>query len=148
MAGHDVVEPFKKDTPLDRFWRKGGYVVLLGVTHTANSLIHVAQELAEVPYLDRPKTVKVKNGTRLEDRIARRAGCSLGFDKIASFISNDTAVRRYKVAEANVLFMNAEIVLKNAVEILKENPYILSCENPLCFACNEMKEFEKKREKE
>lgn len=144
LSGHEVVEPFKRGTPLEKFSRQGGYVLLIGVTHAANSLIHVAQELAELPYLDRPKTVKQKKNGELKEVVARRAGCSLGFDKISPFLNEENLVREYKVAEARVLFMNAEEILNKAVKVLKENPYILACDNKNCFACNEMKNFAKR----
>lgn len=144
LDGHKVIEPFKRGTPLEKFSRQGGYVILAGVTHVANSLIHVAQELAEVPYLDRSKTVKIKIDGRLEEVTARRAGCSLGFDKISVFLEEDGLVMKYKVGGSQILFMKAEDVLNKAIEVLENNPYILSCDNPDCFACNEMKSFIKK----
>ncbi|TAN61268.1 AAC(3) family N-acetyltransferase [bacterium] len=141
LSGHEVEEPFKKGTPLEKFARQGGFVVLLGVTHAANSLIHVAQEAAQLPYLNRPKKVLVKKGAGFKEVIARRAGCSLGFDKIAPFLGEDDLVRKYTVAEAEVLFMNANDVLVRGEKTLKENPFLLDCGNPDCFACNEMRAF-------
>lgn len=143
LFGHEVVEPFKSGTPLEKFSRCGGYIMLIGVTHTANSLIHVAQELAQLPYLNRPKTVKINKNGSVQDVIARRAGCSLGFDKIYPFLDAGNLVQRYQVAKALVLFMKAEGVLIKATGVLKNNPYILACDNPDCFACNEMKNYPK-----
>lgn len=143
LSGHEVVEPFKRGTPLEKFSRQGGYVLLIGVTQTANSLIHVAQELAGLPYLDRPKTVLVKESGELKEVVARRAGCSLGFDKISPFLEKEKLIQEYKVAEAKVFFINAEEVLNKAIEVLRDNPYTLVCDNQDCFACNEMKNFTK-----
>lgn len=137
LSGHDREAPFQKGSPLERFSREGGFVMLAGVTQVANSLIHVAQELAQLSYLDRPKTVEVKRGAEVRKVTARRAGCSLGFDKISPYLSG--LVNEFRVAESRVLFMKAEPVLNKAIEVLKEDPYILSCDNPECFACNEMK---------
>jgi aminoglycoside 3-N-acetyltransferase len=144
LADHNVSEPFKSGTPLHKFSQQQGYVLLIGVTHIANSLIHVAQELAEVPYLDRPKVVKIIDNGQLKDMVARRAGCSLGFDKISPFLDEEDLVQKYKVGQSNIMFMKAKDVLKKATEVLKKDPYILSCDNPDCFACNEMRNFSKK----
>lgn len=141
LSGHEVEEPFKKGTPLNKFALQGGFVLLLGVTHTANSLIHVAQEAAQLAYLDRPKKVLLRKGEGFIEVTARRAGCSLGFDKIAPFLDVDNLVSKYRVAGAEVLFMKAKDVLEKCVKTLKENPFLLDCANPDCFACNEMRAF-------
>lgn len=141
LSGHEAEEPFKAGTPLDKFALQGGFVMLLGVTHAANSLIHVAQEAAQLPYLDRPKKVLVKKGEGFKEALARRAGCSLGFDKIAPFLDKDKLVRKYKAAGAEVLFMKARDVLVRCEKALKENPFLLDCGNQDCFACNEMRAF-------
>lgn len=143
LSGHDVSEPFKEGTPLGRFSRQEGYVLLIGVTQTANSLIHMAQELARVPYLDRPKIVKILEKGRQKDMVVRRAGCSLGFDKLNPFLEKNDLIQKYKVGQAQIILMKAREILDKTVEVLKKDPYILACDNHDCFACNEMKNFAK-----
>lgn len=141
LAGHKVTAPFSKDTPLDKFAQRGGYVLLMGVTHTANSLIHVAQEHAHVPYLDRPKLVKVMEAGALQEMVVRRAGCSLGFDRISPFLDERGLVEKHKVGDSNILLMKAGAVLERVTEVLTNDPYILACDNPGCYSCNEMQAF-------
>jgi len=141
LSGHEAAEPFKIGTPLYRVAQQDGYVLLMGVTQVANSLIHVAQELARVPYLNRPKVVQVleKGGPR--DVVVRRAGCSLGFDKITPFLEGEDLLAKYKVGQSNVVCMKAKEVLTVATKVLERDPYFLGCDNTECFACREMREF-------
>jgi len=141
LSGHNVPEPFKIGTPLYKAAQQDGYLLLIGVTQVANSLIHTAQELAQVPYLDRPKVVKIVENGELRDMVVRRAGCSLGFDKITPLLEAQGLVSEYKIGQSKIVFMKAAEVLEKAAEVLKNDPYFLACDNPDCFACNEMRNF-------
>src|ERR1051325_3552325 len=46
---HLKVRAFGIGSPIDRLAQKGGMVLLLGVGHISNSLIHIAEEYAGVP---------------------------------------------------------------------------------------------------
>ena len=77
-----------KDTPIHKMIKQSAKILLLGVDHISNSAIHLAQNLANVPYLERYRTVNVLNnkGIITEFRI-RRAGCSKGFNKIIPILN-------------------------------------------------------------
>jgi len=137
LAGHEVEAPFSVGTPLHKLCLNDGYVMLIGVGHEANSMIHVAQELANVPYLDRSKLVKVlKDGNIIEVR-ARRTGCSLGFNKAEPFLASNNLVAHYKIGNAQISFMKANPVVEKLTEILKKDSFMFICDNKNCFACNE-----------
>jgi aminoglycoside 3-N-acetyltransferase len=144
LSGHSVAEPFKIGTPLHKFGQQDGYVLLIGVTQVANSLIHVAQELAQVPYLNRPKVVKFVENGELKDMVVLRAGCSLGFDKITPYLETEGLVSMYKIGQSKIVFMKSKGVLERATEVLRKDPYFIACDNPNCFACNEMRAFSQK----
>jgi aminoglycoside 3-N-acetyltransferase len=142
LSDHYVAEPFKIGTPLHKFAQQHGYMLLIGVTNVANSLIHVAQELADVPYLDRTKIVQVIEGKKIiKEMLVRRAGCSLGFDKVNPLLEKEGLLQRYRVGESTIIFMKAKEILKKVTLVLKLDPYLLACDNPDCYACNEMKRF-------
>ena len=138
VAGHDVEAPFGPGTPLHRLVEAGGHVLLIGVTHVANSMIHVAQELAQVPYLDRPKQVWVIDPNGEQRRVmARRAGCSLGFDKISPALERVGVVCHARIGASALQFMRAADVVAVTASILRRDPAALFCDRLDCFACNE-----------
>ncbi len=138
LAGHDRIDPFGSGSPLHRFLQEDGYILLLGVTHTSNCVIHVAQEIAHVPYIDRPKKVRVKrDGGNEEEVEARRAGCSLGFDKIIPYLEKRNVEKFCVIGKARLRFMKAKDVMDVAVEIFKNDPAALLCDRAECFSCNE-----------
>lgn len=51
ITGPQPLSPvYGPDSPIGRVWTADGFVLLLGVDHTANTTIHLAEALAEVPY--------------------------------------------------------------------------------------------------
>lgn len=138
VEGHDRMDPFGPNSPLHRFIYEGGYVLLLGVTHTSNCVIHVAQELAPVPYLDRPKHVRlIDQRGEIQTVTARRAGCSLGFDKITPFLEEKKLEKLTAIGNAAVRAISAKEIVDVAVRLFKETPSALLCDRGDCFACNE-----------
>ncbi len=135
-GGHDVEAAFGAGTPLDRLVEAGGDVLLVGVSHVASSVIHVAQERACVPYLDRPKTVLVvgADGTQQPRRV-RRAGCSLGFDRLGPLVGH--LVRRIQVGTSTLQLIPAKGVVEIAADTLRRDPAALFCDRADCFACTE-----------
>ena len=75
--------PFGPGSPLWRLWERDAKVLLIGVDHRADSMIHVAEESLRLPYLDRTRVAQVvrPDGT-LEEVVVRRPGCSAGFSKL------------------------------------------------------------------
>jgi len=57
-APHPVDFPHGPDSPVGRVWELGGWVLLLGVNHDANTTVHLAEARAGVRYR-RPKHVTV-----------------------------------------------------------------------------------------
>jgi len=143
LNGHQVEAPFSLGTPIHKLALENGFILLLGVGQEANSLMHVAQELAGVPYLDRSKLVKATVNARELEVKARRAGCSLGFGKAEAMLERENLVHYYKIGDSVIRFMLAKPVLESLAAVFKKDPLIFICDNANCFACNEAKELTK-----
>ena len=149
VAGHENVHPFATGSPLHKFLQLNGKILLVGVTHTANSILHLAQELAHVPYLDRPKQVRsLDNKGNVQTVTVRRAGCSLGFDKIMPFLEEKRLEKRAAIGKASVRTSPAKEVVDVAVRLFEENPHALLCDRADCFACNEARTMSATRKAE
>lgn len=140
VASHPVENPFGTGSPLHRLAESGCGVLLIGVTHKANSLIHVAQDLARVPYLDRFRDAPVQSadGTVRTVR-TRRAGCSLGFDRGAPSFVRSARIDHGPVGQAELQLFDGKALLEEARRLLVSDPFSLLCQNEGCSSCDEAK---------
>lgn len=140
-SGHRTESAFEKNSPLYKLVEANGKILFVGVDHTANSLIHVAQELANVDYIDRPKFVEiVEPDGKIGKMKVRRAGCSLGFWKLDNYL-DQTKINTIKIGDSQLQYFSAEYVLETAVGLLKKDQTALFCDKKDCFACNEAREM-------
>ena len=133
-------------SPLDKLSKRGGHILLLGVGHDVNSIIHLAEVYADVPYLyswespDFPHTARVKyDGHEREVSLAPSPGCSEGFGKIEPALRSRGIIMDGKIGEARSQLMNAQDVVDTAVELLNNNPEALLCDDDDCYSCREKK---------
>jgi aminoglycoside 3-N-acetyltransferase len=139
LAGHDRVQPFGVGSPCWRLWERDAWVLLLGVNHNANSVAHVAEELLEMPYLDRRRTARAA-GTdgEVKEVILRRPGCSDAWDAVLdSPLRSAGAIYETRIAQARVMLMRARTVVDTTAELLRNDPAALLCHAPTCEACNQ-----------
>lgn len=135
---HDKVDPFAKGSALYKTLQAGAKILQLGVTHTSNSIIHVAEELAKVPYLERQRNVGIlrPNGT-VAYKWIRRPGCSHGFNEVDELLYAKDEITEVKIGECRARLMTARSVVDAALEMLRFDPESLLCSRPDCGTCAE-----------
>lgn len=62
VAPHPIDIPHGLDSPVGRVYELDGQVLLLGIDHTANTTVHLAENLAGVRYRRKKRTPTVENG--------------------------------------------------------------------------------------
>lgn len=135
---HDKVDPFARESALHKAARVGAKILQLGVNNLSNSSIHVAEELAQVPYLERQRHVAIKldNGKVIRKWI-RMPGCSRGFDAVDELLDERNAVRELMIGDCIARLMDARTLIEVAFEMLQSDPAALLCERPECGRCAE-----------
>jgi len=141
-AMHHAVGPLSLDSPLDRLVGRGGYVLLLGVGHNANSTIHIGEAHARAPYLDIPfslespieATVATPSGP-MDVEIKAGAGCSKAFGAVENVLRAHGSVRDGIVGRALVQLVPSQAVIAATIEILHADPARLLCTDPHCYRC-------------
>jgi aminoglycoside N3'-acetyltransferase len=138
VAGHEDMSPFAAGSPLHRLAQHGGRVLLMGVDHQANSLLHVAQCLAAAPYVDRFRDSPVleRDGSVRQVR-ARRAGCSRGFGAAAEPLDAAALEAGAQVGLSRLRLFRGDRLLEAATRIFKADPAALLCADPSCGSCAE-----------
>ncbi|MGV3625354.1 MAG: AAC(3) family N-acetyltransferase [Archangium sp.] len=117
-------------SPVGVVYELNGKVLLLGVGHDANTTVHLAESLAQVPYSTSYPTVISEGVTEL---IAETDHCCRGFAKLDDWLGSRQ--RRGPVAHGEARLMNSRDVVEVAVEQLRRDPLVFLCESG-CDECD------------
>jgi aminoglycoside 3-N-acetyltransferase len=151
VSGHLQAGSVGKGSPIDKLAKRGGYILLLGVDHTANTTIHTAEVYAELPYLymvkdspDFPEQALVKtpnNGEKIKVDLAPYPTCSEGFWKLEPVMRDKGEIRYGKIGQAHCQLMKSQDIIDTASSLLRENPGFLLCDDPDCYSCNKKRQI-------
>jgi aminoglycoside 3-N-acetyltransferase len=121
----------------------GAQILLLGVGNDRNSMLHYAETVAGVPYLDIPwrahagKTaVVLKEGAAVEVPLPEEyPGCSLGFGVADGYLEEQGILKRGKIAGASAILENSQAMVQAVAMRLKREPGWLLCNTFGCEPC-------------
>lgn len=140
---HLAGRAFGIGSPLDRLAQMGGEVLLLGVGHSSNSLIHVAEEhagLPKVPFDPGPLpffNVKMPDGTVLSHRLDTSPSCSTAFGGVEYALRRHGEIRDSKsIGSCKMQMMSGKALLQRVTKIIEEQPDVLLCTYPGCHPCS------------
>ena len=125
--------PLGSDGPLARLHQRNGWILLIGVGHSGNTSLHLAEIWANVPYIHRtaPMTTESGAGTAM----LGSPDCSAGFAKIESLLRQSRIAHRGYIGNAESQLMRQQQTVSMAVAMLQGNPSALLCEDQTCRAC-------------
>ncbi|WP_224242788.1 AAC(3) family N-acetyltransferase [Hyalangium gracile] len=127
--------PHGPDSPVGRVHELNGQVLLLGVTHSEDTTLHLAEAIAGVPYsVSHPTVVEIDGIVRTE-LIAETDHCCTGFRIADEWLGARGLQRMGKVGNADARLFNARDVVTVAVEQLAADPLIFLC--PPSRGCEE-----------
>lgn len=135
LAGHENCHAFGPGSPLWRLYENNAWVLLIGCDHRSSSMIHVAEEVAGMPYVDRTRTAMVKSGDTVQEWTGRKPGCSRGFSAIDGPLRSAGAIREGLAGGACLQLMRAKDVVDIALAMLNDDPGALLCSIADCQAC-------------
>lgn len=137
LEGHDKVQPFGAGSPCWRLWERNACVLLIGVSHEANSVAHVAEERLQMPYLDRRRTAEVvRHDGSIETVSLRRPGCSDAWGPVIEApLRAINAIRDGRLGSAHLKLMRSQDVVAATEQLLRDDPTALLCRNAACDAC-------------
>lgn len=135
LRDHDLDDPEGEGGPVGRAWHADGRVLLLGVDHDANTTIHLAESLLDMPHLrELPDRWPVGAGPEREWRpIAKTTKCSDGFVAAGPHLAS--AARVGRVGEARALLLPSREIVRRMAALLASAPTALLCGDPECVHC-------------
>ena len=119
--------PHGPDSPVGRVHHLGGQVLLLGVTHSESTTLHLAEAIARVPYaVSHPCVVEV-DGVARTVMVRETDHCCAGFQLADEWLRARGLQREGKVGNADARLSEARDLVKVAVEHLVLNPLVFLC---------------------
>lgn len=134
VGGTPEYQPLGIGSPLDRARQAGGRILLLGVGNNRNSTVHVAESMAEVPYLAVPFSEDDSHDEAWYAEapgseahvlfITEMPGSSEGFVLLDRLLEDQGLARRVQVGRAESWLMESQPVCEFVVARLRENPFL------------------------
>ncbi|MDQ3439640.1 MAG: AAC(3) family N-acetyltransferase [Planctomycetota bacterium] len=135
LANHQHMDPLGHTSPLGRLSRNDGWVLLMGVDHRSNSMIHTAEESMKVPYVGRTRVAAVLRGKEVTEVTVRRPGCSNGFNVVGDTLRQMGLIRETTVGLSTLMLMRAGDIIAVASGMLARDPAALLCHLSDCERC-------------
>jgi aminoglycoside 3-N-acetyltransferase len=126
-APQPLSPPHGPDSPPGRVHDLSGQVLLLGVTHSENTTLHVAEAIAQVPYSVSHSTIVELDGVAQTVMIAETDHCCRGFNLMDTWLRERGLQREAKVANADARLCASRDVVRVAVEHLAADPLLFLC---------------------
>lgn len=136
LADQPLDDPEGPDGPIGRAWRADAVVLLIGVGHDADTSVHLAESLLDMPHLralpDRFPS-RDAEGRRIWRPVGKTTKCSDAFGRL----DPDTAPfeRHGRVGDADARWIRSRELVRAAVGRLSREPTALLCDDPECVHC-------------
>jgi aminoglycoside 3-N-acetyltransferase len=125
------------DSPIGRVYELDGQVLLLGVGHSVNTTIHIAEALAGVPYGIQKWCTALVDGTPTRLSFRETDHCCLNFSRIGDVLSERGLQTVGPVGNATAILASSQDVVNAALELLEQNPTAFLCDqNTGCEDCD------------
>ncbi len=137
---HWRVHAFGIESPIDRLAREGGWVLLVGVTHTSNSTIHVGESHAgAVRFFHTPgplpiARMRMPNGSIRDHPLDTTPGCSAAFNAVEGPLRRRGAIRDLRLGRAACQLVRGRDVIQTVAAMLKDDPRRCSAPAPPAVA--------------
>lgn len=137
ICGPQPLEPVHgPDSPPGRVAALGGQVLLLGVGHDANTVVHVAEVQAGVPYAVRHPCVVVIGGAPRTVLIPEPDHCCVGFARLDGPLRARGAQSEGPVGYGHARLAEAAAVVEEALALLAGDPLAFLCAAGACEDCD------------
>jgi aminoglycoside N3'-acetyltransferase len=128
------------DSPVGRVYELDGRVLLLGVGHTEDTTIHLAEFLAGVRYRRKKSLVRLDNGRPARLAYAEIDHCCEKFSQVDRWLDAKNMQTRGKAGYADARLIRSRDIVDAAVERLRENETIFLHPRGVDGQCDEARD--------
>lgn len=136
-AWHPLAPPHGLESPVGRVYELGGKVLLLGVDHSEDTTLHLAEAIADVPYsIEHPCVVEV-DGHATTVLIPETDHCCMGFNQLNAWLDEAKAQRHGHVGYAQAKLATSRAIVEAALKRLRVDPLVFLCHAGMgCHECD------------
>lgn len=136
-APHPLAPPHGLDSPVGRVYELDGKVLLLGVDHSEDTTLHLAEALARVPYsIEHPCVIEV-DGQATTTLIAETDHCCMGFNQLNAWLDAINAQRHEHIGYAPAKLAASRTIIELACSRLRDDPLVFLCDPSVrCHECD------------
>ena len=125
-----------KGTPFGKLVDLGGHILLLGVDQDRNTVLHTAEDYADLPYLSEKEFRYVdEKGVEKTIVLKRFPGPHRNFIGMDRIFLEKKIMKMEKIGNAMARLIDARKMIKICLQELKNNPAAFLCDNPNCADC-------------
>jgi aminoglycoside N3'-acetyltransferase len=137
-SGPLPIPPHAPDSPVGRVHAVDGQVLLLGVGHDANTMVHVAELLADVPYRIPKHITVLQDGRPVRIQYGENDHCSARFALVDAWLRARGLQSDGLVGHADARLARAGDIVSVAREYLARDPLLfLHSADAGCAECDE-----------
>lgn len=134
-APHPVAPPHGLDSPVGRVSALGGMVLLLGIDHSSNTTIHLAEVIAGVPYRSRKYCTVNQGGVPVRVEYDETDHCCENFGQMDAWLRRAGLQVEATVGHGPARLARASDIVRAAVDQLRVDPCVLL--HPRGAGCHE-----------
>lgn len=137
-APHPLEPPHGHDSPVGRVYDLDGKVLLLGVGHGEDTMVHLAEDLARVPYrVEHPCVVQDERGEFVEVMLGETDHCCENFNEVEAWLRASGVQREGRVGHARAKLVRARALIDEVVPRLEREPLLFLCDpSAECEECD------------
>jgi len=131
-----------RGSPYHQLALNNGWVLHVGTDFNSGSILHLAEVLAEVPYLDisyprfeQAFTARATDGSIIRAEPKEIPADSKMFYLVQEEMDRRGLLRKGLIGQAPSILARASEILDVAVEMMREDPWQFLCDFPYCSAC-------------
>ncbi|MFE8595493.1 AAC(3) family N-acetyltransferase [Archangium violaceum] len=126
-APQPLAPPHGPDSPVGHVHDLSGQVLLLGVSHSEDTTLHLAEAIAGVPYsIEHPCVVEVDGSARTV-MIPETDHCCRGFNRVEAPLRARALQHEGFVGHAQARLCDSRAIVSVALELLASNPLVFLC---------------------
>lgn len=138
VSGPRPVPPHIPDSAIGRVHALDGQVLLLGVGHDADTMLHLAESMADVPYRLMRHYTELRRGKPVRVAYGENDHCCARFALADDWLREEGLQAEGPVANTHARLARAKDIVELTVERLADDPLLfLHPESELCEECNE-----------
>jgi aminoglycoside 3-N-acetyltransferase len=137
LAPHPVEVPHGLNSPVGRAYELDADVLLLGVGHDANTTIHLAENIAGVPYRQAKYATVMRDGHPARCDYEEIDHCCANFALMDAWLDARGLQRRGLVDGAEARWVRSRDVVATALDQLRANDTTFLHPRGVCMECDD-----------